>query len=286
MSYIVYKTTNLLNGKFYIGVHNGENEKYLGSGRLLRCAIKKYGVENFIRETLMEFNNAIDAYDYEKTLITDDLIRSSDCYNIGPGGHGGDKFSYLTVCQQQQIVDTLRIVNTNRKYSPEMRILLKESALKRCAKYPHTIPNNKGRKHTGKALQNIRENNKSKDSCFISNGIIELKIPKNTYWVLGNGFYYGRSEKIKLGAKERTHPVSSKNKIRDYNTGLRCFNNGVKNIKIKQDEPIPEGYKPGLLKRIKNIWATDGKNNLRLREGDLIPAGFKRGRTINDKSII
>lgn len=286
MSYIVYKTTNLLNGKFYIGVHNGENEKYLGSGRLLRCAIKKYGVENFIRETLMEFNNAIDAYDYEKTLITDDLIQSSDCYNIGPGGHGGDKISWLDPVRKADIYKQNSIRRSGVKDSKEIRIIKSNSSKLRCVEKPHTIPNNKGRKHTGKALQNIRENNKSKDSCFISNGIIELKIPKNTSWVLGNGFYYGRSEKIKLGAKERTHPVSSKNKIRDYNTGLRCFNNGVKNIKIKQDEPIPEGYKPGLLKRIKNIWATDGVRNLRLREGDEIPVGFKRGRTINVKSVV
>lgn len=52
--YIVYKTTNLVNQKIYIGQHSTENlnDGYLGSGVLLQKAIKKYGRQNFIRETL------------------------------------------------------------------------------------------------------------------------------------------------------------------------------------------------------------------------------------------
>jgi hypothetical protein len=40
--YIVYKITNLLNNKYYIGVHSTDdlNDGYLGSGRQIKEAIK------------------------------------------------------------------------------------------------------------------------------------------------------------------------------------------------------------------------------------------------------
>lgn len=286
MKYIVYKTTNMVNSKFYIGVHNGSNDGYLGSGSLLKEAIRKYGRDCFIRETISTFDTSEEAYEYEKSLITDDLISSSDCYNIGPGGYGGDKISYLDPDRKKKIYLEQSIRNTGRKDSDEIREIKSASATERCKTKPHTMPNNKGRKHKGKGLENIRAGNKSKDSCFISNGVTEYKIPKNTQWVLNRDEYYGRSLDIKKKARNRSHSKESIDKIIDASTGITCYNNGVKNIKLKTGESVPTGFKPGMIKKIKNIWATDGKNNLRLREGDLIPAGFKRGRTINDKSII
>jgi group I intron endonuclease len=49
---IIYKTTNLINNKFYIGQDINNNPKYFGSGKLLKTAIKKYGIENFIKEII------------------------------------------------------------------------------------------------------------------------------------------------------------------------------------------------------------------------------------------
>lgn len=50
----IYKTTNLINGKFYIGKHKSEkyDPSYYGSGKIIRLAIKKYGLENFKNEVL------------------------------------------------------------------------------------------------------------------------------------------------------------------------------------------------------------------------------------------
>lgn len=87
--YIVYKTTNLVNGKFYIGVHKLNNTKYdyyLGSGKLLKQAIKKYGRKNFKRETLKKFSNDTDAYNYEKEVVNEEIIGNPLCYNITNGG--------------------------------------------------------------------------------------------------------------------------------------------------------------------------------------------------------
>ena len=51
---IIYKTTNTLNGKIYVGQHKTQviDDGYMGSGRLIQRALKKYGAENFLREVL------------------------------------------------------------------------------------------------------------------------------------------------------------------------------------------------------------------------------------------
>jgi group I intron endonuclease len=88
---IVYKTTNLVNQKFYIGVHatNNLNDGYLGSGKLLKRAIKKYGIENFKREILFDFETLDEAYSKEGELVTSGFIENQDNYNLRTGGEGG-----------------------------------------------------------------------------------------------------------------------------------------------------------------------------------------------------
>ncbi len=44
---IIYKTTNLVNQKFYVGKDTHNNPNYYGSGKRLKLAIQKYGIENF-----------------------------------------------------------------------------------------------------------------------------------------------------------------------------------------------------------------------------------------------
>lgn len=88
--HIVYKTTNLINGNYYIGVHKSfiqEFDGYLGSGIGLKRAIKKYGTENFIRETLFSYDNVEDAYEKEIELVLP-VYKNKDCYNMRPGGRG------------------------------------------------------------------------------------------------------------------------------------------------------------------------------------------------------
>jgi hypothetical protein len=85
----VYITTNLLNGKKYLGKHNGKNSNYLGSGTLLKKAIKKYGKENFSIEIIKECNTDEEAYELEKKLSLQlNVVENDDWYNMSIGGEG------------------------------------------------------------------------------------------------------------------------------------------------------------------------------------------------------
>lgn len=91
MHNIVYKITNLINGKIYIGVHRTKDldDGYLGSGVLISKAIKRYGKEAFIKEILFDFNTIEEAYIMESEMVTIDFIRCSSNYNLHVGGKGG-----------------------------------------------------------------------------------------------------------------------------------------------------------------------------------------------------
>ena len=89
MSYIIYKTTNTTNGKYYVGVTNGNKLGYLGSGRALLSAIKEYGRENFVRETLEVFETEAEAYGREAQIVDETFVADRNTYNLGKGGKGG-----------------------------------------------------------------------------------------------------------------------------------------------------------------------------------------------------
>ena len=89
--YILYRTDNLANRKFYYGVHatNKIEDGYLGSGKVLKKAISKYGKESFVRTNLEFFDTMEEAYRREAEIVTEELIKDPDCYNAKPGGLGG-----------------------------------------------------------------------------------------------------------------------------------------------------------------------------------------------------
>ena len=93
MFYVIYQTTNLLNGKIYIGIHKttDENDSYLGSGKQLMYAVRKYGREHFKKEILFKYESLNEALDKEKELVTEEFVKRKDTYNISLGGGLGGK---------------------------------------------------------------------------------------------------------------------------------------------------------------------------------------------------
>ena len=89
---VIYKTTNLINNRFYIGKDKNNNPSYMGSGLLLKQAIVKYGIENFKKEILEVCNSESDMNEREIYWITE--LRDTQCYNIADGGDGGDVFTH------------------------------------------------------------------------------------------------------------------------------------------------------------------------------------------------
>lgn len=95
MFYLIYKITNLINGKIYVGSHKTSviDDDYMGSGKYLLHAQKKYGIENFKKEILFVFDNADQMYQKEAEIVTEEFLSEENTYNLKRGGFGG--FDYI-----------------------------------------------------------------------------------------------------------------------------------------------------------------------------------------------
>ena len=89
--YLIYKITNLLNGKIYIGKHETRDldDGYMGSGNLIKKAISKYGLSNFQKEILYYCSSREEMNNYEASIVTEEFCKRKDTYNINVGGSGG-----------------------------------------------------------------------------------------------------------------------------------------------------------------------------------------------------
>lgn len=91
--WMIYKTVHILEGYEYVGVHFGtEVDSYLGSGVLLKRAIRKYGRQSFHRKILFRFETADEAYAKESELVDAAWVASPYTYNLALGGRGRDSF--------------------------------------------------------------------------------------------------------------------------------------------------------------------------------------------------
>lgn len=90
---VVYKTTNLVNGKVYIGKDAKNDPNYLGSGILLKQAIKKYGKSNF-EKNILEYCTQDNINEREKYWI--EFTKAKEIgYNLADGGTGGNLGEYV-----------------------------------------------------------------------------------------------------------------------------------------------------------------------------------------------
>lgn len=197
MFYTVYKITNNINKKYYIGKHQTKdlNDGYMGSGKLLKRAIKKYGLVNFSKEILHVFQTEQEMNDKEKELV----ILQEMCYNLCEGGKGG--FGYINnnslgVSNNQK--QSARVsINTARKYVKRESLLnnLKLAQTKRQEIFPNGVWN--GKQHSEETKRkmsqtkngtNIGSKNSQFGTFWITNGTINQKCRGE----IPLGFYRGR----------------------------------------------------------------------------------------------
>jgi len=171
MMYIIYKITNKVNNKIYIGVHgtNDLHDSYMGSGISLKRAIKKYGKEHFIKEILHIFESIDEAYKLEETLVNDEFIARKDTYNMKLGGNRGPRNSG---------VDNPMY---GRKHSVETRAKNSLARIGQFAGEKHPLYNKghsdeskakmsasrKGKKHALETLQKLKKSNGKPYACCL-----------------------------------------------------------------------------------------------------------------------
>jgi predicted DNA-binding protein YlxM (UPF0122 family) len=99
----IYITTNKINGKKYIGKEKYSNPNYLGSGKHIQRAIKKYGKDNFTKEILEECTDEKDMNEREKYWINYyNATNSKEFYNLAEGGEGGNTIAGYTKQQKKE----------------------------------------------------------------------------------------------------------------------------------------------------------------------------------------
>lgn len=212
MFYIIYKTTNRINGKIYIGSHKTKdlNDTYLGSGKYLNHAVKKHGIENFQKEILFVFDNPADMYAKEAELVNDEFLAEANTYNLKKGGFGGWNF-----------------LNQNR----ERFITPKYTSARRRA--------------TGNYVKALA---KHRELCNTDTDYVR-KHGQTMSASLREGYANGRRKSF-LGRKHSQHTkqiISQKSKIHQAGEGnsqygTRWITNNMANKKIKKDDPIPAGW--------------------------------------------
>ena len=106
----VYKITNLLNGHYYIGCHSTKDlfDGYMGSGVLMKKAIKYYGVDNFEKVVLKMCKSKQEMYSYERKIITKAIVDDPNSYNLITGGKRRTKNTYKVSVKTKNCKELLK----------------------------------------------------------------------------------------------------------------------------------------------------------------------------------
>ena len=210
--FYIYKTTNLINNKFYIGKHcttKIEND-YLGSGKRLRYSIRKYGKENFKKEILEFCENHEVLAVREKEIVNQEMLNNSLCMNLMIGGEGGynfksiedaNNFSKMGLNKKKLLWETDKnwADKTRRNMSNGIKKVLPKIKKSLTELYKIKGGNFKNKKHSEESKNKIRNSHKGKGlkesnsqfgTMWVTNGIINKKIKQTD--IIPQGYYKGR----------------------------------------------------------------------------------------------
>lgn len=168
----IYKTTNLINGKVYFGKSEKPtfNPKYYGSGNCIAPVKNKYGKEN-LKVEVVSWHETLDELNAseKETIKNGKLEYGENCYNIAPGGEGGDTFRFATKEAKAKRI---------KKQTESVRRYYKNEPPEKKAKRAANISKNR----KGKGLRDyapLSEETKRKISA--SNKIAAKKRPREWY---------------------------------------------------------------------------------------------------------
>ena len=213
MFYTIYKITNNINGKIYIGSHKTKNidDKYMGSGKYLKNAIEKHGVENFTKEILFVFDNPEDMYAKEAELVNEDFLTNENTYNLKVGGFGG--WDFVNASGKNNLNRKTRKVVSIEKHRKTINERIKNYGL------------------TEKELNRYKE-------------ISKTLTKKYSFGEIVNGFKgktHSQETKDNIGLKTSASQKGEGNS----QFGTMWITDGIESIKIKKTDNIPEGYVKG-----------------------------------------
>jgi len=291
MHYIIYTITNLINGKIYVGKHKCSrlDDRYFGSGKVLKEAIAKYGRENFVMRLEIDLANQAEMDLLEEMVVNKDFIARDDTYNISRGGKNpcmyGKDNPFFGKTHSRHARELISAANKGKTISESTRHLMSESLIKNYKEHPE--------------LKHICNVIAGKKKCISAEtGEIKFFDKDN----IPDGFTVFQDRKDRHVSAERKIKLSEERSIRGKRS--KWFNDG-KNETFCLPENAPEGYVagrlPGLnvgrkysaatLRKMRNsqlgkksltagkIFITDGQTNRYIKADDVIPSGWRRGLT-------
>jgi len=208
--HFIYKITNLINNRYYYGMHstNNLNDGYFGSGKLIRLSVKKYGLINHKFEILEFLPSREQLKNREKEIVTLNEISKKDCLNLVEGGQGGGKIwseehmKKFSKSGNESFLEKMSDPDYRESFSSKMCKINKESYHKFNKGQNFTF-NWSGKKHSEETKKKLSEQRKNKygigetNSCYGSkwmtkNGVSK-KVSKNDIHIfIDDGWSFGR----------------------------------------------------------------------------------------------
>ena len=205
--HFIYKTTNLLSGRYYIGMHSTDNleDQYLGSGTYLKRSINKHGKENHSIEILEFVNSREELVAREIEIVSLQEIAKKECMNLKVGGEGG----FSREVQRLGNVAAKERKDWLRENDEEWRAKVKLNMSKGMVRYYANSPKREGpfagKSHSSATIQKMKEvkkgygkgeENSQYGTCWIMKDGVNIRIKKdelNSF--LSQGWSKGRKLK-------------------------------------------------------------------------------------------
>jgi len=245
--FLIYKIINLVNGMYYIGQHETTNpmDSYMGSGVLITNAINKYGISNFVKEILFDFDDKDKMNSKEKEMVSEEICyhKNNQCYNLAVGGKGGNLGKEVG----RRISNAIR-GERNGMYGKK---LTQETLEKISAKLKgHKNYNHGGYHHTEDAKRRIAEKHigmrHSQETIEKLRDARRHQKNVNTNGIKGLHWYCDPKSKVE-GCFEPNKEPKGWIRGRIYSTvkGQVYYTNGVIDILVHPSDKIPEGFHKG-----------------------------------------